>query len=118
MGTPTSSAVKTLLLVGIIAACAGLIVTGSYEVSHERIAANEREALLRELYSVLDPGLRDRGLAPTHFTVMDRELLGVDAPVDTTNTSTGASTPSSSRSTTVKCVGARPRSRKPGSKTL
>jgi Na+-translocating ferredoxin:NAD+ oxidoreductase subunit G len=82
MDTSKSSAAKTLLLVGVIAAGAGLLVTGSYEASHERIVANEREALLRDLYSVLDPGLRDHGLAPTHFTVSDRELLGVDGPVD------------------------------------
>jgi electron transport complex protein RnfG len=82
MDTSKGSATKTLVLVGVIAAVAALLVTGSYELSHERIAANEREALLRNLYSVLDPSLRDRDLAPTRLAVTDRELLGVDGPVD------------------------------------
>src|SRR5690606_7406394 len=76
------SAWKTLMLVGIVALAAAVLVAGSYELSHERIAANEREALLRNLYSVLDPSLRDRGLAPTQITATDTELLGTDAPVD------------------------------------
>jgi len=82
MDTPKGSAAKTLMLVGIIAVAAAVLVAGSYELSHERIAANEREALLRSLYSVLDPSLRDRGLAPTQITATDTELLGTDAPVD------------------------------------
>ena len=48
MDTSKGSAAKTLLLVGLIAAGAALLVTGSYEVSYERIVANEREALLRQ----------------------------------------------------------------------
>ena len=46
MATPNASAVKTLLLVGLIAGAAAVLVAGSYELSHERIAANQREALL------------------------------------------------------------------------
>src|SRR5690606_3442749 len=82
MDTPKGSAAKTLMLVGIIAVAAAVLVAGSYELSHERIAANQREALLRSLYSVLDPSLRDRGLAPTAVTVADPNLLGDDGPVD------------------------------------
>lgn len=79
---PNGSAIRTLVFVGLIAVGAALLVTGSYELSHERIAANERERLLRSLSSVLDPDLRSRDLAPTHLTVTDRELLGTDEPVD------------------------------------
>jgi len=82
MDTPKGSAARTLVLVGLIAAAAAVLVAGSYELSHERIAANEREALLRSLYSVLDPDLRDRGLAPTQITATDPELLGSERPVD------------------------------------
>jgi electron transport complex protein RnfG len=93
MDTSKGSATKTLVLVGVIAAVAALLVTGSYELSHERIAANEREALLRNLYSVLDPSLRDRDLAPTRLAVTDRELLGVDGPVDVFVVANGAGRP-------------------------
>lgn len=82
MDTPKGSVAKTLMLVGLIAGAAAVLVAGSYELSHERIAANEREALLRNLYSVLDPALRDRGLTPTQLTVTDPELLGTPAPTD------------------------------------
>lgn len=76
------SPIKTLMLVGLVAVGAAVLVTVSYELSHERIAANERERLLRSLASVLDPALRDRDLSPTHVAVTDRELLGTDEPVD------------------------------------
>lgn len=70
------------MLVGLVASAAAVLVAGSYELSHERIAANEREALLRSLYSVLDPALRDRGLAPTQVKATDPQLLGSEQPVD------------------------------------
>ncbi len=76
------NALKTLGFVALVAVGAAVLVTGSYELSHERIAENERERLLRSLSSVLDPELRDHDLAPTHLTVRDRELLGTDEPVD------------------------------------
>src|SRR5690606_20985 len=82
MDTPKGSVAKTWMLVGFFAAAAAVLVAGSYELSHERIAANEREALLRNLYSVLDPDLRDRGLTPIQLTVTDRALLGSTAPTD------------------------------------
>ena len=82
MDMPNASVVKTLVCVGLVAAGAALLVTGSYEASRERIAANERERLLESLASVLDPKLRERDLEPTHLTVTDRELLGTDDPVD------------------------------------
>ena len=82
MGTRHGSATATLLLVGLVATGAALLVTGSHELSRERIIANEREELLESLYSVLDPELRDHGLVPTAITVTDRELLGSANPID------------------------------------
>jgi electron transport complex protein RnfG len=75
-------ALRTLLLVVVIAAAAALVVTGSHELSKDRIAANERARVLASLESVLDPRLRGRGLVPTQVTVRDPELLGSDEPVD------------------------------------
>ncbi|HEX7080096.1 MAG TPA: electron transport complex subunit RsxG [Gammaproteobacteria bacterium] len=82
MDTPQGKPLVTLLLVGLVAAGAALLVTTSYELSRERILENERERLLQSLYSVLDPELRERGLVPTHITATDRELLGSDNPID------------------------------------
>lgn len=77
-----SSPLKTLLVVGLVALGAALLVSGSYELSHERIEANQRERLLRSLYSVLDPALHDRALATIQLTVTDAERLGQREPVD------------------------------------
>ncbi|MBN1238564.1 MAG: electron transport complex subunit RsxG [Gammaproteobacteria bacterium] len=76
------SAWRTLLLVGLVATGAAVLVTASHELSRERIAANERARLLASLNSVLDPRLQDRGLVPIRITATDRELLGTDEPVD------------------------------------
>ena len=82
MATREGSAWRTLVLVGVVASCAALLVSASYDFSKERIAANERARLLARLDSVLDPALRGRDLATVRFTVTDRELLGTDKPVD------------------------------------
>ena len=82
MATRHGNAATTLLLVGLVATGAALLVTGSHELSRERILANEREELLESLYSVLDPALRDNGLVPTAITVTDAELLGSADPID------------------------------------
>src|SRR5690606_41867281 len=94
---PNGSAIRTLVFVGLIAVGAALLVTGSYELSHERIAANERERLLRSLSSVLDPDLRSRDLAPTHLSVADRELLGTDEPGDVFVITSAAGRPEAGR---------------------
>jgi electron transport complex protein RnfG len=74
--------IRTLLLVGIVAATAAFIVSASYEFSKERIAANERARLIASLNSVLDPRLRSHDLGTVHLSVTDLELLGDDEPVD------------------------------------
>ena len=52
---PERSTVRTVPLVAAIAAVAAVLVTASWELSFERIAANERARLLASLSSVLDP---------------------------------------------------------------
>lgn len=71
----------TLVIVGVVAAAAALIVSASHEFSKDRIAANERARLLANLTSVLDPALRNRDLATTRLTVTDEALLG-EAAID------------------------------------
>ena len=82
MATGEGSALRTLVLVALVAACAAALVSASYDFSKERIAANQRARLLASLDSVLDPALRGRDLATVRFTVTDRDLLGTAAPVD------------------------------------
>src|SRR5690606_5092319 len=61
---------------------AALLVTSSYELTHERIAANARARLLASLASVLDPSLRGSDLATVRVTATDPELLGSEDPID------------------------------------
>lgn len=72
----------TVLLVGAIAAAAAVLVTASWQFSHERIEANQRARLLASLSSVLDPSLLDRDLNPVFITAIDPVLLGSDEPID------------------------------------
>jgi electron transport complex protein RnfG len=74
--------IRTLLLVGIVAAAAAFMVSASHEFSKERIAANERARLIASLNSVLDPTLRSHDLSTVRLNVTDRELLGTGEPVD------------------------------------
>ena len=73
---------RTLVLVGVIAVGAALLVTASHEFSAERIAANERARLLRSLHSVLDPAVVARDLNPVLISAHDPALLGSDEPID------------------------------------
>jgi electron transport complex protein RnfG len=82
MAMREGSAWRTLVLVGLVAAGAALLVSVSYDFSKDRIAANQRARLLARLDSVLDPALRGRDLATVRFTVTDPELLGSTAAVD------------------------------------
>lgn len=74
--------ITTVALVAAIATAAALLVTASWEFSHERIEANERARLLSSLSSVLDQDLLDRDLEPVLISAHDPELLGSDEPID------------------------------------
>jgi electron transport complex protein RnfG len=82
MANAEGGPIRTLLLVGVVAAAAAFVVGASYEFSKDRIAANRRARLIASLNSVLDPALRDRDLATVRISVTDKELLGGGEPVD------------------------------------
>lgn len=82
MAVAEGSMWRTLLLVGLIAAGTAFVVTASYEFSKDRIAANERARLLRNLYSVLDAALAAQDLNPVRVSATDRALLGSAEPID------------------------------------
>lgn len=69
-------------MVGLVATGAALLVTASHELSHERIAENQRLRLQAHLNTVLPAELRDDNLIITRFEVVDRERLGTTSPVD------------------------------------
>jgi electron transport complex protein RnfG len=82
MATREGNPLVTVLLVGLVAAGAALIVSASHELSKDRIAANQRARLLQSLNSVLAPDLRERDLTTTRLSVTDSELFGSGAPID------------------------------------
>lgn len=73
---------RTLLSVAVIAVAAAVLVTGSHEISKDRIAANQRARLLQSLSSVLEPALARQDLNPVLVSALDSELLGSDEPID------------------------------------
>jgi len=82
MDDARGGAIRTLLLVGLVAAGAAFLVSASHEFSKERIAANERARLIASLNSVLDPTLRSHDLSTIRLSATDAELLGDDEPID------------------------------------
>ena len=72
----------TLLSVAMIAAAAAVLVTGSHEISKDRIVANQRARLLQSLSSVLDPALAGEDLNAVLISALDPTLLGSSEPVD------------------------------------
>lgn len=81
MDAAESHPFRTLLFVGIIAAIAATIVTASYEFSKDRIAANERAALMASLHSVLELPSEEVDLDPIALEVTD-PLLGSEDAID------------------------------------
>ena len=82
MAATEGKALRTLLLVGLIAGGAAALVTGTYEFSKDRITANRQARLLQSLRDVLDPAGDGLALNPTRIEASDPELLGTDDPVE------------------------------------
>jgi len=66
----------------MITVIAAVLVTGSHEISHERIEENRHARLLRTLHQVLNPSSHDNELTRNRRAVRDLELLGSSDPVD------------------------------------
>jgi electron transport complex protein RnfG len=82
MANDDGGPIRTLLLVGVVAAAAAFMVSASHEFSRDRIAANDRARRIASLNSVLDPNLRSHDLSTVRLSATDRALLGDDEPVD------------------------------------
>ncbi len=74
--------IRPIASIGTIAVIAALLVSGSYELSRDRIEANRQERLLRTLHELIDPSLYDNDLVASRIAVLDSELLGSADPVD------------------------------------
>jgi len=72
-------AVASIAAIAIVAA---LLVSGSYELSRERIEANQQQRLLQSLHEVVDATSYDNDLTASRTSVIDAELLGTAEPVD------------------------------------
>ncbi len=82
MASSKQPTLRAIASVTAIAVSAAMLVTGSYEISHERIEENRQARLLRTLHQVLDPASHDNELAQTRRAVRDLELLGSSDPMD------------------------------------
>lgn len=71
----------TAVLLGIFAVVGTGLVAYTFDSTEERIAVNEREALLSSLHSIVPPALHDNDLPSDTITVVSKELLGTDKPV-------------------------------------
>ncbi|MDZ7752024.1 MAG: electron transport complex subunit RsxG [Gammaproteobacteria bacterium] len=69
------------LILGVFAVVGTVLVAGSYQLTRERIQANEREALLKRLHQVIPEVSYDNDLFGDVIEVHAPELLGTVRPV-------------------------------------
>ncbi len=82
MASPEQPTLRAIASITAIAVSAAVLVTGSYEISHERIEENRQARLLRTLHQVLDPASHDNELTQNRRVVRDLELLGSSEPME------------------------------------
>ena len=73
---------RAIVLVAGVAVAAAAIMSGSYEISAERIRQNQRQRIMDALHEVLDPAAHDNDLMQDQFFVTDPDLLGTLDPVE------------------------------------
>ena len=73
---------RAIALVAGVAIVAAAIMSGSYEISAERIRQNQRERILEALHEVVDPAAHDNDLVQDQIFVTDPDLLGTPDPVE------------------------------------
>jgi electron transport complex protein RnfG len=75
-----NSAITAVILLLFAVIGTGLVAV-TYDSTSEKIAANERERLLRKLHVLVPPSRHDNDLFADTLTVLDEFLLGTPEPV-------------------------------------
>lgn len=75
-----SSMIRPALLLALFAVVVVGLVAASYELSKERIAANEKAAMLRKLNAVVKPDEYDNEIFTDVMELVEPEVLGSDGP--------------------------------------
>lgn len=78
---PLRTMLISALLLGLFAILGTGLVALTYDQTKERIAANEREALLRSLHTLVPPESHDNDIYTDYVLVRDRALLGTAQPI-------------------------------------
>ncbi len=73
--------VLAAFVLGLFAVVGTSLVALTHDLTAERIAANERAALLRSLHALVPPEAHDNDIATDVITVTDPRLLGTETPV-------------------------------------
>jgi len=82
MATSDNPRIAALITVALVAITAGALITVSYELSRDRIAANQRNRLLAALHEVLAPDSYDNDLEASRRSIVAPDLLGTNDPLD------------------------------------
>ncbi len=77
---PAKNALRGALLLGLFALITTAVVAATYQLTREKIAENERLAVLRGLHELISPTLHDNDLVQDVIYVTDPELLGDTHP--------------------------------------
>jgi electron transport complex protein RnfG len=81
MGPALASMLRSALILGAFGLAGTSLVAISHALTHDRIEANERAALLQRLHEVVPPETHDNDLFEDVIRVRSPELLGTGEPV-------------------------------------
>jgi len=82
MAASKLSSTRAILSLTAISVVAAILVTGSHELSFDRIQKNRQAKLLETLHQVLDPASHDNDLTQSRLSVRDIEMLGSEESID------------------------------------
>jgi len=77
----TNNSIRSGILLALFALIGTGLLSFAFESTRDRIAANERDALLHSLHTIVDPLSHDNDLFTDTIMVTDANLLGTSSPV-------------------------------------
>jgi len=81
MATLTNNSIRSGILLALFALIGTALLSFTHDSTRDRIASNERDALLKNLHKIINPNMHDNDLYTDNITVTNEKLLGTSDPV-------------------------------------
>ena len=82
MKSTRENMIRAAILLSLFAFIGTAVLSFTHETTKDRIAQNERDALLRSLHNIIKPDMHDNDIFNDTIQVSDSELLGTDEPIE------------------------------------